>query len=332
MHPARTRQALVLAGGEGTRLRPLTTTIPKPVVPLANRPFLAYMVDWLGSHGFDEVIVSCGFLAPAVRAVLGDGTPGGPRIRYAEEPEPRGTAGAVKFAEDMLGERFVVLNGDILTDFDLSRLVREHEQAGARATIALMRVEDPSAFGLVLVDAEGRVEEFREKPAPGERVADPLVNAGAYVLEHDVLERIPAGRAVSFESEVFPALVGERLYGRAVEGHWVDIGTPQRYLDATERLLGGTPSLVGEGSELARSARIGPHAVLGAGCRVGEGAVVERAVLLDGVAVGEGAVVRDSIVGPHASIGARSHVEANSIVGEGAEVAPGETLAGARVE
>jgi mannose-1-phosphate guanylyltransferase len=325
------RQALVLAGGEGTRLRPLTTTIPKPVVPVANRPFLSYMVDWLASHGFDDVIVSCGFLADEVRAVLGDGDPGGTRIRYAEEPDPRGTAGAVKFAEDMLGERFVVLNGDILTDFDLSRLVDEHERAGARTTIALMRVEDPSAFGLVIVDDEGGVAEFREKPAPGEHIDEPLVNAGAYVIERDVLDRIAPDRAVSFEREVFPSLVGEGLFAREVQGHWLDIGTPERYLVATERLLAGTPSLVGEGAEVADGAQLQPFAVLGARCRVADGAVLERAVLLDNVAVGEGAVVRDSIVGPGATIGPHSKVEALTVVGERAEVPAHQSLAGARV-
>jgi mannose-1-phosphate guanylyltransferase len=327
-------QALVLAGGEGTRLRPLTTTVPKPVLPLANRPFITYMIEWLASHGFDEVVMACGFLADGVRAVLGDAAWKGTRIRYVEEPEPRGTAGAVKFAEDLLDDRFAVLNGDILTDFDISALWRAHEQRQARATIALIEVEDPSAYGLVLRDRGGRVTDFLEKP--GEKPpGGGFVNAGAYVLEREVLDLVPEGVEVSFEREVFPTLVGNGLYACAIEGYWLDIGTPERYLEATRHLLSrGAPEmvLIGEGSEVAAGARLGPVAVLGDRCRVEAGAVLEHAVLFDGARVEHDAVVRDSLVGRDATIGAGSRVEGETIVGDGARVAPGERLAGARVE
>jgi mannose-1-phosphate guanylyltransferase len=327
-------QALVLAGGEGTRLRPLTTTVPKPVLPLANRPFITYMIEWLASHGFDEVVMACGFLADGVREVLGDHEWKGTRIRYVEEPEPRGTAGAVKFAQDLLADRFAVLNGDILTDFDISALWRAHEEKQARATIALIEVEDPSAYGLVLRDPDDRVTDFLEKP-DGKPPGGAFVNAGAYVLERDVLDLVPEGVSVSFEREVFPALVGNGLYACALEGYWLDIGTPERYLEATRHLLeGGAPEmvLIGDGCEVAAGARVGPVAVLGDRCRVDEGAVVENAVLFEDTRVEHDAVVQDSLVGKDATIGAGSRVEQTTIVGDGARVAPGETLTGARVE
>jgi mannose-1-phosphate guanylyltransferase len=327
-------QALVLAGGEGTRLRPLTTTIPKPVLPLANRPFITYMVEWLARHGFDDVVMACGFLADDVRKVLGDGEWNGVRIRYVEEPEPRGTAGAVKFAADILQDRFAVLNGDILTDFDISAVWRTHERNRARATISLIEVEDPSAYGLVLCDADGRVTEFLEKPDE-KPAGGGFVNAGAYVLEPDVLDLIPDDRPVSFEREVFPQLIGNGLYACPVDGYWVDIGTPERYLEATRYLLEGTsPDLVlmGAGCIVEPGARVGPVAVLGDRCHVEEGAVLERAVLFDGARVERDAVVRDSLVGRDATIGAGSRLERETIVGHGARVAPGEVLSGARVE
>jgi mannose-1-phosphate guanylyltransferase len=327
-------QALILAGGEGTRLRPVTTTTPKPVLPLANRPFITYVIEWLAAHGFTEVILSCMFLAGDIRRALGEREWKGTRLHYVEEPEPRGTAGAVRFAEPVLEERFAVLNGDILTDFDISAVWRAHEQMSARATIALIEVEDPSAYGLVLRDGEARVTDFVEKPdraPPG----GAFVNAGAYVLERNVLDLVPADRPVSFEREVFPALVGGGLYGLAVEGHWIDIGTPERYLDATRYLLERSRSgdvLLGEGCEIAPGARIGPFAVLGDRCRVEEASVVERSVLFENATVGRNAVVRDSIVGKGATIGPESRVEDATIVGDGAIVESGAALSRARVE
>ena len=201
-------QALVLAGGAGTRLRPLTNTVPKPVLPLAGRPHIAYVIDWLERHGVDDVVVSCGHLAEGVRGALQELE--GPRIRYAEEPDARGTAGAIRFAEDLLGERFLVLNGDVLCDLDLSALIEQHDRTGARATIALYPVEDPSAYGLVRRQPEGAITEFLEKPDPAEIDTDEI-NAGAYVLERSVLELVPPDREVSIEREVFPQLVNDGL-------------------------------------------------------------------------------------------------------------------------
>lgn len=338
-------QALILAGGEGTRLRPLTSTLPKPVVPLVGRPFIGYMVDWLARHGIDDIVISCGFMADEVRRVLGEGADGGPRLRYASEPEPRGTAGAVKFAEDMLGERFLVLNGDVLTDIDLTALVAAHERAGASATIALYPVEDPSAYGLVRHRPDGEITEFLEKPDPAEIDTDEI-NAGAYVLESPILDLIPPDRAVSIEREVFPRLIGSGLYGLRSEGYWMDIGTPDRYLAASWDILEGrvktsvgevvplispeteieatacveAPVLIEAGARIDAQARVGPRVVVGSNCRVGAGAVVQGSVLLPGCSVGDGASIRDSILSARCEIDPGVDIPAGSVLGEGERV------------
>src|SRR5271157_5771697 len=183
-------QAVILVGGEGMRLRPLTSTVPKPVVPLVDRPFIAFMLEWLKTHGIDDVIMSCGFLATSVRNVLGDGSGVGVRLRYVEEPDPRGTAGALKFAESLLDERFLMLNGDVLTDIDLTEQIAQHERTGARATLALVPVPDPTAYGLVILREDRSVSDFVEKPS-SDSVESNLISAGAYVLERNVLELVP---------------------------------------------------------------------------------------------------------------------------------------------
>jgi mannose-1-phosphate guanylyltransferase len=334
-------QALVLAGGEGTRLRPLTQTVPKPVMPLAGRPFLTFMLDWLRGHGVDDVLLSCGFLAHAVEDVLGEEHEG-MRLRYVHEDEPLGTAGPVRLAADegMLDDRFLVLNGDVLTDMNLTAEIARHEQTGAAGTLALIEVDDVSSFGVVPTNDAGEVLEFREKspgPAPTNRI-----NAGAYVLERSVVDLIPAGRSVSFELEVFPQLVGNGLYGWDADGYWIDIGTPERYLEATWDLLAGratstlperdeTGSLVYEGS-LTSGAHIGPQAVLGRHCSVGPDAAIERSVLHDRVVVGSDAVIRESIVGAGARVGEGVRMQ-DAVIGAGAAIDAGTTLErGARVE
>src|SRR5256885_15337609 len=279
-------QALVLAGGEGTRLRPLTHPVPKPVMPLAGRPFLSFMLDWLRKHGVDDVLLSCGFLAHAVEDVLGEEHEG-MRLRYVHEAMPLGTAGPVRLAADegLLAERLFILNGDVLTDMDLTAQLAFHREKKAAATLALIAVEDTASYGVVPTDENGAVEAFLEKspgPAPTNRI-----NAGAYVIEREVVERIPPGRAVSFEREVFPGLVGEGLYGYLSEGYWIDIGTPERYLEATYDLLSGrvestlpprdeTGSLVYEPPPVA-GAHIGPQTVLRPPSPVGAESALERA-------------------------------------------------------
>jgi mannose-1-phosphate guanylyltransferase len=317
-------QAIVLVGGEGTRLRPLTDSIPKPALTLVDRPFLAYMVEWLAAHGVSEVVLACGFLPDQLREALGDDERHGARIRYVVEPERRGTAGGIRFAAealgDELGDRFLALNGDVLTDLDLTALLAAHEVRRARATLALYPVEDSAAYGLVSCDEVGAVTAFVEKTGkevPGE------INAGAYVLERSVLDLVPAGREVSIERQVFPHLVGDGLQALCLDGYWMDIGTPDRYLQASWDILEGrvqtqvkatAPGLfVGAGAAVATGAAIGPRAVLAPGCEVAAGATVRGSVLLDGCAVAAGATVEDSILAP------------------GVTVQPGAMLAGAVV-
>jgi mannose-1-phosphate guanylyltransferase len=338
-------QALVLAGGEGTRLRPLTLTLPKPVIPLAGRPFLSFMLDWLHRHGVDDVLLSCGYRSHDVERVLGH-EHRGMRLRYVVEDEPLGTAGPLRLAADegVLEERVLVLNGDTLTDIDLTEQIAQHEARSAKATLALVAVDDTSSYGVVPTADSGEVEAFLEKrpgPAPTNRI-----NAGAYVLERSVVDMVPAGRAVSIEREVFPDLVGDGLYGYLSDGYWIDIGTPERYLEATYDLLSGrveselpprdvTASLIYDGG-ITSGARIGPLSVVGRHCVVGDDSTVERSALHDNVRVGhdcqivesvlaEGARVEDGArVGPDAIVGAGAVVAAHAVVGPGTRVAPGE--------
>jgi mannose-1-phosphate guanylyltransferase len=352
-------QAVILVGGEGTRLRPLTSTVPKPVVPLVDRPFIAYMLEWLTRHGVDDVIMSCGFLATAVRNVLGDGSAYGIRLRFVEEPDPRGTAGALKYAESLLDERFLMLNGDILTDFDLSAQIAQHETSGATATLGLVPVDDPSAYGLVRVNDDNSVREFVEKPS-ADQIDTNLISAGIYVLERSILDLVPADQNVSIEREVWPRLVGEGLYAFGRDAYWLDIGTPDRYLQGTFDIIEGKvhtavidrlgdgylavaddavvagraipPALVGSGAEIASGAQVGSLVVLGDGARVGEGSIVERAVVLQGAEIGDGCVVRDCIVAAGARIGDRTHVTGRAVLGEGVTIGADNVITnGARV-
>jgi mannose-1-phosphate guanylyltransferase len=336
-------QALVLAGGEGTRLRPLTLTTPKPVMPLCGRPFLTFMLSWLARHGVDDAIMSCGHLSHEVERVLGDAYEG-VRLHHVVEEERLDTAGPVRLAYDegLLQERLFVMNGDCLADLDLSAELRQHEATGAAATLGLVEVEDTSHYGVVPTQDDGQVEAFLEKqagPVPTNRI-----NAGAYVLERDVVERyIPPGRPVSFEREVFPQLVGNGLYGWHADGYWIDIGTPERYLEATYDLLAGrvestlpsrdeTDSLIPE-SCITVGARIGPLSVLGEHCSVGDRAFVERSVLHDSVVVGAEAHVQESVIAAGARIGEGARLGPDAIVGAGAEIAAGAVVGrGVRVE
>jgi mannose-1-phosphate guanylyltransferase len=316
-------------------------------MPLAGRPFLSFMLDWLRRHGVDDVLLSCGYRSHDVERVLGH-EHRGMRLRYVVEDEPLGTAGPLRLAADegVLAERVLVLNGDTLTDLDLSAEIAQHEANGASATLALVAVADTSSYGVVPTAETGEVEAFLEKrpgPAPTNRI-----NAGAYVLERSVVDMVPPGRAVSIEREVFPELVGDGLYGYLSEGYWMDIGTPERYLEATYDLLAGrveselpprdeTASLIYDGC-ITSGARIGPLSVIGRHCVVGYGSTVARSALHDNVRVGreseivesvlaEGAHVEDGArIGPDAIVGAGAVVAAGAVVGPGARVAPGERV------
>jgi len=288
--------------------------VPKPAVTLVDRPFLAYAIEWLAAHGVTEIVLACGFLPEVLREALGDEEErAGVRITYVAEPEPLGTAGAIRFAAEAIGDRledrFFALNGDVLADLDLSALMRTHRERGARATIGLHPVDDSSAYGLVRCDEEGKVLEFLEKigeAVPGE------INAGAYVLERSVLDLVPAGRACSIEREVFPRLVDDGLCGLLLDGYWMDIGTPERYLQASWDILERTvhtrvePTapglLVAADATIDEEAQVGPRAVVSAGCRVERGAEVSDSVLLEGCTVARDALVQDSILAPGAEV------------------------------
>ncbi|MDQ3676441.1 MAG: NDP-sugar synthase [Actinomycetota bacterium] len=358
-------QAVILVGGEGTRLRPLTSTVPKPVVPLVDRPLIGYMLDWLRCHGVDEVIMSLGFLATGVRSVLGDGSDYGVALRFVEEPEPRGTAGALKYAEEFLDERFLMLNGDVLTDLDLTAQIAQHEATHATGTLALVPVPDPSSYGLVRLRDDKAVEEFLEKPDPGTVLDTNLISAGAYVLERSVLDLIESDRKVSIEREVWPRLVGDGLFGFDDQAaYWLDIGTPERYLQATfdilerkvqtgpDMLAAGDlhasyldvdasvvcdgrvipPAVVGSGTRISAGANVGGLAALAAGVGVGVGSIVERCVVLDGAQIGARCVLRDCIVGPGVHIGDRTQVVDGAMLGEGVTVGADNVIArGARI-
>ena len=350
---------MILAGGEGTRLRPLTSNVPKPIVRLVDRPFISFMLEWLRGHGVEEVILSCGFMAERVRSVLGDGSGLGIRLRYVEEPEPRGTAGAVKLAEPMLDERFLMLNGDVLTDIDLGAQLAQHEATGARGTLALVSVADPSAYGLVVLDERRAVTDFVEKPSSG-RLPSNLISAGAYVLEREILELVAPDRKVSIEGEIWPLLVGEGLYGFPSESYWMDIGTPARYLQGTFDILEGNvesgvrgdlgedwlaidehaevrgraipPALIGAGCEVAEGARVGSLVVLGRDVTVGPGSTLERAVVLDGAHIGAGCELRDCIVCEGAVVGDATKVTGGAVLGEGVSIGADNVVTrGARI-
>jgi mannose-1-phosphate guanylyltransferase len=352
-------QALILAGGEGTRLRPLTSTVPKPVVPLVDRPFIAFMLEWLARHGVDDVVMSCGFLASGVRNVLGDGTSYGMRIRYVEEPQPLGTGGALKFAEPLLDDRFLMLNGDVLTDIDLTAQIAQHEATGAVGTLALTPVENPSAYGLVRLNADKTVKEFVEKPS-ADQIDTDTISAGAYVLERAVLDLLEPDHPASIERDVFPRLVGNGLYGHVAHGYWLDIGTPERYLQGTFDILEGSvasgvqervgehfiavaedvesagriiPSAIVEpGCRIGAEARIGGRVVLETGVTVGEGTVVERAVVMQGAEIGAHCVIRGCIIAGGVRIGDHCHVEGLSVIGEGVTIGSDNVITnGARI-
>lgn len=353
-------QAVILVGGEGTRLRPLTSGTPKPIVTFVDRPFMGFMLEWLARHDVQDVVMCCGFLATKVKEVLGDGSAFGVRLRFVEEPEPLGTAGALKFAEEVLEDRFLMLNGDTLTDFDIGAQLAQHEATGATGTLGLVPVQDPSAYGLVLRNADSSVSGFLEKPTPDQLtgIDSYLISAGIYVLERSVLDLIEPGRNVSIETEIWPALVGHGLYGYAADdAYWMDIGTPDRYLQGTADILEGrvetavsarmngsrqllagtvdpTATITGAvileaGASVAAGATITGPAVIGAGTRIGEGATVERATILAGGQLAAGAIVRDAILSPNVKIGERTVVSELAVLGEGVSVGADNVLGAA---
>jgi mannose-1-phosphate guanylyltransferase len=329
-------RAVVLVGGFGTRLRPLTNTRPKQMLPIVHQPMIEHVLAHLAAHGVDDVVLSMGYRPDAFAGAYPDGCCAGVKLHYAVEPEPLDTAGAIRFAARDAGitERFLVLNGDVLTDLDLQALVAFHDSRGAEGTIALQAVDDPSRFGVVPTGDGGEVIAFVEKP-PRDEAPTNLINAGTYVLEPSVLDRIAAGRKVSVERETFPAMAAEgTLYALDGDTYWLDTGTPQQYLQAQLDLLDGVRGAAVEGIHAAarvEAPAVVTRSVLGTGAVVEAGGTVERSVLLPGARVHGGAVVRDSVLGEGAEVMAGASVIDGTVIGDGEVVERGTHLEGARV-
>ncbi len=325
-------KALILAGGEGTRLRPLTLTTPKPLLPIANRPHLAHILDLLARHHLDEAVLMTGFGAERFDGFEG---PPGVALTFVREPEPLGTSGPVKVMEDELDATFLVFNGDVLTGADLTAMIAQHRRSGAAATLALAAVDDVGPYGLVPLDADGRVQAFLEKPPANEASGGRLVNAGTYVLEPQVLKHVHSGPS-SFERELFPALLeaGEPVYGFPVSSYWIDIGTPERYLQAHWDILEGrVPHVAATPPSGLRVAAqgIGRRVVLGDRCEVAAGARVSGSVLLDGSRLAPGSRVEGSILGYEVVVEAGATIE-GSVVGDGCRIRSGCRVRGARLD
>ena len=355
-------KAVILVGGEGTRLRPLTLSTPKQMLPIVGVPMIERVLGHLASHGVDEAVLSLGYLPDGFTAAYPDGEAAGVRLTYAVEPDPLDTAGAVRFAAGFaaIDETFVVVNGDVLTDLDLTALIDFHRERGAEGTIHLHPVADPSAFGVVPTDAEGRVTAFVEKP-PRDEAPTNDINAGTYVLEPSVLNRIPANGRVSIERETFPAMVRDGgLYARADDRYWIDTGTPAAFLEANFDYVEGrrgpviAPGLGDRGDGVYVEGQsdlegdVVAHAVVFGGCTVEPTGRVERCVLGRGSVISAGAVVADSvlmddchiaadatvagsIMGPRSIVGQRADVRPVSVLGADAVVSSGTTVDGERV-
>jgi mannose-1-phosphate guanylyltransferase len=323
-------KAVVLVGGFGTRLRPLTLTTPKPMLPIGRVPMVERIVERLVAGGVDEVVLALGFGSDAFQTAYPDGLCAGAKLVYATEPEPLDTAGAVAFAARFVGidDTFVVVNGDILTDLDVADMVAAHRASGARGTIHLTEVEDPSAFGVADLDGT-RIVRFVEKPGAGEAPSN-LINAGTYVLEASVLDLVPVGARVSIEREVFPILAAEgSLVGHSTNDYWLDTGRPEQYLQANTDLVIGrpgvtSPSCAPDDAHVADSATV-TSSIIGHGCSVGGDASIIGSVLLDNVRVDHGSRISASILGRGAKVGAGASLQ-GVVLGDDAVVADGEHL------
>ena len=339
-------KAILLAGGKGTRLRPLTIHTPKPIVPIFERPFLHYQLDLLKQiPEIDEVVLSLNYQPRRIEEIFGDGNDTGLSIRYVVEPSPLGTAGAVRYAGESLRESVIVFNGDVLTEVDLAAVVRLRRERKAKATIVLTPVENPSAYGLVEIDAAGNIQRFLEKPRPDEITCD-TINAGIYVLEPDTFDRIPKDTAWSIERSFFPSLIErhETFVAYVNRGYWIDIGTPEKYVQVHRDIMDGRyrappftdspgrawvsrqarieegvtleePYFVDAGSVVKTGASIGPYAVVGRQCHIEEQAIVDRSIIWANTRVCQEAVVRGSILGRHCHVGRCATVD-NVMLGD----------------
>jgi NDP-sugar pyrophosphorylase family protein len=345
-------QAIVLVGGEGTRLRPLTYGTPKPMVPIMNVPFLARTMERLYEAGIRDVILPAGYMPQAIVDYFGDGSRLDMKITYVIEETPLGTAGAIKNVEEHITGRFFVLNGDILTSLDLRAMLQYHEEKGGLGTLHLIRVEDPSAFGCVVHDGAGLVSAFVEKP-PRDQAPTDEINAGTYLLELDILKAMPPGRNVSIERETFPQVIaaGQKLYAYTTDDYWIDVGRPEQYLAAHRDILSGAmplklePGLTGPGCDVLKghpgvvppvhaagdvvvdaTAVVGPNVVLGKGCSLGARVLIRESVLWDRVSVGPGVQIEEAIVASGVTIGPEAKIGKGSVIGHDVTIEPGQVL------
>ncbi len=333
-------QALILAGGKGTRLRPLTVYTPKPIVPICNRPFLLYQIETLRRAGITDITLSLNYQPQKIEQLLGDGSQYGVKLKYTVEPQPMGTAGAYKYAAEHIRDTTVVFNGDILTDLDLNAVIEQHKTRDATATIVLTPVEDVSAYGVVETDDDGRVLRFLEKPNPDETTFN-TINAGTYVLEPSVLDIIPTGEAFSFEYGVFPALLErrEKFYAHVPQlGYWIDLGTPERYIQAHHDLLADRVGRIrfseeerGRGTFTQHDAQIDETSIIGEGCVIKAGAQIVNSVIGEGCHIEEKAHIKDSVIWSHSNIGTNAIISnavigRSCIIGHHAQVGAGAVL------
>jgi len=340
-------KAILLAGGKGTRLRPLTIHTPKPIVPIFERPFLHYQLDLLKRvPEIDEVILSLNYQPRRIEEIFGDGSDAGLSIKYVVEPAPLGTAGAVRYAGDSLRESVVVFNGDVLTEIDLAAVIRLHRERRAKATIVLTPVENPSAYGLVETDRDGNISRFLEKPKPDEITCN-TINAGIYILEPDTFDRIPKDTPWSIERSFFPSLIErqETFVAYVYEGYWIDIGTPEKYLQVHRDIMDGRyrtpafgatpgtasvspharveegarlegPCFIDEGVVVKSGARVGPYSVIGRQCYIEEHAVVEESIVWANTRISQEAVVRRAILGRQCHVGRNATLDHGALLGD----------------
>jgi mannose-1-phosphate guanylyltransferase len=336
-------KAVILVGGEGTRLRPLTCNTPKAIVPILNRPFLEHLLGYLKEHGVTDAILAMGYLPDPIQRCLGDGTQLGVQLTYLVEESPLGTAGAVKNAESYLDGPFLVFNGDIITEIDLTAMMKRHKEVKPKVSIALTPVDNPTIYGVVETDTRGLVQRFVEKPT-WDKVTTNMINAGIYILEPEVLAHIPPSTPSMFENYLFPRLLemGEPILGYPSDAYWIDIGTPEKYLKANHDLLlqqagrgvqvqGKSqlhptaqiegPVLLAEECIIAENAKLKGPVVLGPHCEIGKGAVVQGAVLWHHSRVGEKAILRNCVICSHSYVGQGSHVPDNCVLGDSVTVA-----------
>jgi NDP-sugar pyrophosphorylase family protein len=341
-------KAILLAGGKGTRLRPLTIHTPKPIVPIFNRPFLHYQIDLLKQvPEIDEVILSLNYQPRRIEEIFGDGSELGIKIRYVVEPVPLGTAGAIKYAGDQLTESVVVFNGDVLTQIDLTGVIRLHRERKARATIVLTPVDNPTAYGLVDTDEAGNIRRFLEKPNPDE-ITTNNINAGIYILEPDTFDRIPSNVPWSIERSYFPSLIerAETFVAYVYNGYWIDIGTPGKYTQVHHDIMDGRyvadpfreivaprtwiagdvkieegatvegPCFIDEGTLVKAGAKVGPYSVIGRQTQIEEDAVISGAVIWPNCRISREACVRDAILGRNCHIGRNVSVNSGAVLGD----------------